>query len=340
VSDAPSVTTPDDPATGTTRSSETDGPLHPQPASPLPDESAGKGRSETLTRFLTAAVLVPAVLWVIVQGGLVYLGVVIAFVVLAQREFYHLIEEKGARPLWSLGLGAGAALPVVAYMGNEYHVTILMTASLLALMVAQLRKRNITESLASLSGTFFGVVYVGWLLSHIVVLRRFQDAALARFDASEVAAAGLVPGAGIFFVIFTLTVVVNCDAGAYFAGRAYGRHKLAPRISPGKSVEGAIGGILWGTAAGLICKAVFDQYWPQLSQSLGYAVLAGFGVVLAVAGIVGDLVESLLKRDAAMKDAGSLLPGMGGVLDRIDEPLLAVPIMHYMLLGYFFLRLN
>ena len=315
-------------------------PHHPQPATPLPEGDANTGMSETLTRFLTAAVLVPAVLWVIIQGGLVYLGVVIAFVVLGQREFYHLIEEKGARPLWSLGLGAGAALPVVAYVGNEYHVTLLMTASLLALMVAQLRKRNITESLASLSGTFFGVVYVGWLLSHIVVLRRFYDAALARFELDAVEAASLVPEAGIFFVIYTLTVVINCDAGAYFAGRAYGRHKLAPQISPGKSVEGAIGGIIWGTLAGLICKAVFDGFWPELSASLGYGALVAFGIVLAIAGIVGDLVESLLKRDAAIKDAGSLLPGMGGVLDRIDAPLLAVPVMHYMLLGYLALRLG
>ncbi len=315
-------------------------PLHPQPATPLPEDATNKGMSETLTRFLTAAVLVPAVLWVIVQGGLVYLAVVITFVVLGQREFYHLIEEKGARPLWGLGLGAGAALPVVAYVGNEYNVTLLMTAVLLALMVAQLRKRNITESLASLSGTFFGVVYVGWLMSHIIVLRRFDSAAVTRFDAAHVSDMLLVPGAGIFFVIYVLTVVVNCDAGAYFAGRAYGRHKLAPRISPGKSVEGAIGGIIWGTIAGLLCKLVFDQFWPTLSASLDWTVLVAFGVVLSIMGIVGDLVESLLKRDAAIKDAGSLLPGMGGILDRIDAPLIAVPVMHYMLLGYFYVRMG
>ena len=133
-------------------------------------------------------------------------------------------------------------------------------------------------------------------------------------------------------------MVVNCDAGAYFAGRAYGRHKLAPRVSPGKSVEGAIGGIVWGTIAGLICKAVFDQFWPTLSMSLGWQAVLGFAVALAIVGIVGDLVESLLKRDAHIKDAGSLLPGMGGILDRIDAPLLAIPMMHYMLLAYFVLR--
>lgn len=315
-------------------------PLHPRPPSPLPEDDGRKGMSETLTRILTAAVLVPSILYVIVQGGLLYLGVVVAFVLLGQREFYRLIEEKGARPLWSLGLAAGGSLPVVAYVGNEYHATLLMTASLLVLMVAQLRKRNITEALASLSGTFFGVFYVGWLLSHAVVLRRFYYVALSHYDAADIRALGLIPDSGIFFFIFTLTVVINCDAGAYFAGRAYGRHKLAPQVSPGKSVEGAIGGIVWGTVAGLVCKGLFDQFWPEMSVSLDWSGVVCFGVVLAIVGIVGDLVESLLKRDAQIKDAGSLLPGMGGVLDRIDSPLLAVPVMHYMLLGYCFLRLT
>ncbi|MFP6629535.1 MAG: phosphatidate cytidylyltransferase [Myxococcota bacterium] len=319
-------------------------PLHPQPPTTLPEKPSRRGMSETLTRLLTAAVLIPSVVWVIVQGGLVYLAVVTAFVLLGQREFYHLIEEKGARPLWSLGLAAGAALQLVAYVGNAYHATLLMTASLLFLMVAQLRKRNITESLASISGTFFGVFYVGWLMSHAIVLRGFSEKAeqgiLLPLKGIELKFLQLNPEAGIFFFIFTLAVVISSDAGAYFVGRAYGRHKLAPQISPSKTIEGAGGGVLCGIAAGLICKALFDQFWPSLSLSLEWAAVAAFGLVLALVGVVGDLVESLLKRDAKLKDTGALLPGMGGVLDRIDALLLAIPVMYYMLLGYFFVRLN
>ena len=137
-----------------------------------------------------------------------------------------------------------------------------------------------------------------------------------------------------------LAVVISSDAGAYFVGRAYGRHKLAPQISPSKTIEGAGGGVVCGIAAGLICKALFDQFWPALSLSLEWAAVAAFGLVLALVGVVGDLVESLLKRDAKLKDTGALLPGMGGVLDRIDALLLAIPVMYYMLLGYFFVRLN
>jgi phosphatidate cytidylyltransferase len=313
--------------------------LQSQPPTP-PVEARGKKRlSETLLRLLTAGWLVPVALYAIVHGGLVFLGVVTAFVLLGLREFYLLIEEKGAHPLWGLGLAAGGALPAVAYLGTEYHATLLMTASLLALMVAQLRKSDITEALASISGTFFGVFYVGWLLSHSVPLRNFYHTAMSRYDEAGVIAIGLAPEAGIFFFLYALTVVINCDAGAYFAGRAYGRHKLAPQVSPGKTWEGAIGGILWGTAAGALCKGLFDLVWPGLSASFEWGAVLVFGVVLSMVGIVGDLVESLLKRDAKLKDTGRLLPGMGGVLDRIDSPLLGIPVMHYMLLGYVYWRL-
>jgi phosphatidate cytidylyltransferase len=111
-------------------------------------------------------------------------------------------------------------------------------------------------------------------------------------------------------------------------------------VSPGKTVEGALGGIVVGTLGGLAAKGVFDVFWPDLSVAFPWSVTIAFGIVLSLVGIVGDLVESLLKRDAAMKDTGALLPGMGGVLDRIDSPLLGVPVMYYLLLGYLFVRIG
>jgi phosphatidate cytidylyltransferase len=232
----------------------------------------------------------------------------------------------------------GAALPVVAYVGNEYHATILMTAVLLAVMVAQIGKAQIGEALASISGTFFGIFYVGWLLAHAVVLRFFHDVVRAKYGA---AAAEMVPlQAGLFYLIFVVGTVVLCDAGAYFAGRAWGRRKLAPTISPSKTVEGALGGVAAGTAGGLTAKAIFDLFWPELTRGFGWELAAALAMILALVGIVGDLVESLLKRDAQLKDAGRLLPGMGGVLDRIDSNLLAIPVMYYLLLAYTFVRVG
>ena len=123
-------------------------------------------------------------------------------------------------------------------------------------------------------------------------------------------------------------------------GHVVAKRKLAPRISPGKSVEGAIGGVIGGTLGGLAMKSIFDFFWTDLSAGLGFAAAAGFGVLIAVVAIVGDLVESLLKRDAAVKDAGTLLPGMGGLLDRIDALLLGIPVTYYLMLFYVYLQVG
>ncbi len=191
--------------------------------------------------MFTAAVLVPLVIYVIVLGGLPFLGVVILFTLLGLRDFYRLLEDKGAHPLVSYGMAAGAALPVVSYIGTEYHATIILTAAMIGVMVRSVGRAQIAEALVSISGTFMGVFYVGWLLSHIVVLRNFHHAAGSKYGEAAVDALGIAPESGIFFVLFCLVAVVWSDAGAYFAGRAWGKRKLAPRISPGKTVEGRSG---------------------------------------------------------------------------------------------------
>jgi phosphatidate cytidylyltransferase len=326
-------------ATDPPETDSTEEPLHPLPATPLPDEPT-KGPSELVLRIITAAFLIPSVLYVIAIGGPIYLAVVALFCLIAQREFYGLIEDKGAQPLVGLGLGFGLAVTIVAYLGTEYHATLLLTFSLLAMMLAQLRKAEITEALASISGTFFGVFYVAWLLSHAVVLRFFHAAIVSKYGRFEADALGIAPDSGAFYMAYVLTVVVACDAGAYFAGRAFGRRKLAPEISPNKSVEGAIGGVFGGMIFGLLIKLLFDTVWPELSAGFPWVLAAAFAIVLSLVGIMGDLVESLLKRDAKVKDTGALLPGMGGVLDRIDAPLLAIPVMYYLMLGYVYVRLQ
>ena len=294
--------------------------------------------TDLMKRLASSAVLIPFVLWTIAQGGLFYLGVVIAIGLLAQHEFYGLIIDKGAKPIHSVGLGFGAAVILVAYFGNEYQAMLLMTASLLVVMVAQLGKNEIQEAMASISGTFFGVFYVAWLLSHAVLLRKFFVAASGHYDPALLLTLNVTPDSGIFFMVFTLVSVVGCDVGAYFAGSAWGRTKLAPLISPNKSVEGALGGVIAGGLFGLATKLTFDMFWPDLSGAIPWSAALGFAVILCVVGIIGDLVESLLKRDAKVKDTGGLLPGMGGVLDRIDAPLLGLPAMYYMLLGYLFFQ--
>jgi phosphatidate cytidylyltransferase len=315
-------------------------PIHPRPPTPVDAARLApkKAGSDLRARILTASILIPLVLWLIAQGGLLYLAAVIGFILLGMREFYALIAEKGAHPLANWGYAAGAALPIVAYVGNEYHVTLLMTAVLLGVMVNQLRRPKIEEALASISGTFFGVFYVGWLFSHTIVLRNFHAVVESKYG--EAAAAMHAPESGAYYMVFAATCLVACDAGAYFAGRQFGRRKLAPKISPGKSVEGAIGGVLVGTLFGPLVRAVFEILWPDLTTGFGWGAALLFGFLLSVVGMIGDLVESLLKRDAEVKDAGAMLPGMGGILDRLDSPLLGIPLMYYLLLAYTYLQVG
>jgi phosphatidate cytidylyltransferase len=309
-------------------------PIHPLP--PTPDGGAPRRRAGNLAlRLVTAALLIPPVIWAIFEGGLWVLITVLLFTLVGINEFYHLIEAKGAEPLRGVGTLAALALPVVTYLGSDYAATVLMSFLLLGLMVAQLGKAQIKESLASISGTFFGVFYIGWLLSHAVALRGYHDVVQGRWGPDAVL--GMQPDAGAFYLLFAISVVVAGDAGAYFVGRKYGRRKLAPRVSPGKTVEGAFGAVGAGLVLGLACKGLFDAFRPELSAQLGWLACALFATILAVAGIVGDLVESLLKRDAQVKDTGTLLPGTGGVLDRIDSCLLGIPVMYYLLLAHTFM---
>ena len=127
--------------------------------------------------------------------------------------------------------------------------------------------------------------------------------------------------------------------GADFRRAVVGRPIGVNDVSvPACRGQGALGGIIAGVLAGLLTKFLFDTFFPDMSAVLPWSMAIFFGFALTVVGIVGDLVESLLKRDADIKDTGALLPGMGGILDRIDAALLAVPVMHYMLLGYFVLQ--
>jgi phosphatidate cytidylyltransferase len=316
-------------------------PVRPLP--PTPEESKAppaEPKSDLRGRFVTAGVLVALATSTVVAGGLWFLGIVMALVLLGQREFYRMISDKGAHPLVGFGLAAGAALTLIQYFGTDYQANLLMTATLLAVLVAQLGKAAITEALASVSGTFFGVFYVGWLLSHAILLRNFHRVIANRYDAEIAASLEIAPECGVFLVFFTLFIVVWCDAGAYFGGRAYGKHKLAPAISPKKTVEGAIAGVLSAMLAAGICKGLFELLWPTLSAPVSWFTAGVLALLLSIAGIIGDLIESLLKRDAQVKDTGSLFPGHGGVLDRMDSLLLAIPVMYYAMLFYVYIQVG
>lgn len=313
--------------------------VHPREPTPLEaDRPRRRWTPSNLTlRLFTAAVLIPPVLWVCYAGGIGFVAVIVVINCVAVNEFYNFISEKGANPQRWLGTAGVAFIPLIIYVGDAFLATSFLTAVLLTTMVLQLTKREMREAISSVSATFFGIFYVGWLMSHAVSIR-FIDKYLAKTYPMQ--AGALVPEEiGFFFMVLCLASALGCDAAGYFVGRRFGRHRLAPVISPNKSVEGAIGGIVIASGLAVGVKLFFDLALPgQLAANFGFGAAAAFGAALASVGILGDLVESTLKRDAQLKEAGRLLPGVGGVLDRIDSALLAFPVMYYLLLAYYYFQ--
>jgi phosphatidate cytidylyltransferase len=190
-----------------------------------------------------------------------------------------------------------------------------MTLVVMAAFCAEIRRYEGPGAIAErLGATVFCVAYVGLLLGFIVQLRTLGD---GRF--------------GIAAIVSLVFVVKASDTGAYTAGRLFGRRKLAPRLSPGKTVEGVVGGVALALLASWLSLRVLPA-WLLDGASRGVGSSADwiiFGLLLSAAGVLGDLAESLLKRDAGRKDSSDWLPGLGGVLDMLDSVLMAAPVAYW-----------
>ncbi len=271
-------------------------------------------RSETAVRLLVAAIGIPVALLVIYLGGW-WLTLLVAVVAgLAAREFYQLARAVGARPLQLPGvvMAVGAVLIAgVGFAAGGIGVWLILTTLVMAAGVIGARKPEEGPLLAA-AATVFGAAYTGGLLAYAVLLRH-----LPGIESS-------LHGASLLFLPVLLTWVN--DSAAYFGGRRFGRNKLIPSVSPGKTVEGSVAGI---TATVLVALpyAFWLEQFPTYRVSLPVAL--GLGLLVAVAAQVGDLVESLLKRDAGVKDSGTLLPGHGGALDRFDALLFTIPLAYF-----------
>jgi phosphatidate cytidylyltransferase len=263
-------------------------------------------------RLLAAAVFVPSFVIICWRGDVYFVLLVDFILVVGMREYQRMLEAKGLTPWRPLGIGAALALPWLAFLNGgawiEFGLALLL---LIALTVELFRGRG--EALMHIAGSTLGVMYVAWLGSHLVLLRE-----LPLWTGQP-----YVDGFRIVSLVLLLTWMA--DTGAYLLGSVAGRHKLAPRISPGKSVEGAFGGVLLAAAAGVVAALTFMRH------EIGVAAGAGIGALAAVVGLLGDLSESLLKRDAHVKDASHAIPGHGGVLDRFDSVLFTAPLLYYVL---------
>lgn len=277
-------------------------------------------------RLLITLLILPPGLACILWGGPWYFGVMVLIVSLAAYEYGQMMQKTGARPARALIIGGAtllacaASLPVIRpelapYLG-------LVSGGTLALLLVATTLWHVVdfERGAPAAGTDWaislaGIVYFGWMVSYFMLLREtIRD--------------------GLGWTLVVLPSIWLSDTGAYLAGKRWGRHAMAPRLSPKKTWEGFVGGLVWGLVfGGLIGWIVSLRAGPD--TALGFGSGAVVGLVTALAAVLGDLSISMFKRQVGIKDTSNLLGAHGGLLDRIDSWLIGGPVAYYLIRLFF-----
>jgi len=274
---------------------------HGVPLSGVVEQAASSHRGGLARRLLSTLILLPLFVWMVVDGPVWVFGVVMVLAgALGQWEFTGMFERAGVRTFRVLGLVGGSL--VTASFALPVSERVVLTAVLLVLAVGLLRPPADRPAWEPVAVTLFGVCYVNWLLGYTFWLRDLE--------------------AGREWILLLVAVTWLGETAAYLVGSTVGRHKLAPAISPGKTVEGALAQLAMSVLAALGARATF---FPALSLESAVVV----GLLLGVVGQVGDLLESAIKRSVGTKDTGRLIPGHGGMLDRVDSLLVNTPVLFY-----------
>lgn len=269
-----------------------------------------------MSRIITAAVILPFLGASILISWLQPLFVLLAVsaMVLALYEFWVLATKRDMKPDAATGYLGAASLFTVFYfadpapgkgLDNQTLLLIVVALTAILLIAATLRGAPFDKMVDSVGATILGVLYIVLLGGHLLAVRTGFNQTLSAHLLS-----------------FFFLVLMGADTGAYYVGKTFGKHKLAPTISPGKTWEGVAGGL----AAGLLLAAV-SHFWFFRDLPLKWAL--PLAAVMVTLGIFGDLTESALKRGAGAKDAANILPGHGGVLDRLDSLLFNAPVIYY-----------
>jgi phosphatidate cytidylyltransferase len=270
---------------------------------------------------LFALVGAPLTIALIYFGGWILAAALGAISALGAWELYRMAREAGHEPMENAGIVLAAIIPLMVhatYLG-VFRVTVTVGVLLfLALAAGVIWARGTQRKpLVSLAITVTGVIYPA-LVTYMYPIRYHDYAIDAR--------------AGTLLLMLPIALTWATDTGAYFVGRSMGRHKLIPSVSPAKTIEGAVGGVAIAVIAAWLYVTFLLRPFAQLSMlPVGLTV---FAIIVSCVGQVGDLAESLFKRDAGVKDSSKLLPGHGGILDRFDSLLFVLPVA-YVLLGYF-----
>jgi phosphatidate cytidylyltransferase len=294
--------------------------------------------SELAQRILFAVVAAPVALWIVLAGGAPLAALLAVVSALGAWEFYRIARGAGSNPMADAGIALAGLVPLAIHASYLGLFTVRPTFAALAVLVllgSTIWLRGVDgRPLSAAAVTILGVIYTAGMLGFGYAIR-YHDTVIG-YDlvgASQLVLGGLnvrVPPGGVL-LIFPLVITWASDIGAYFVGRAIGGRKLIPSVSPGKTVAGAVGGLV----AGMLIAYLYARGVLVPVAHLGFTPWGAllFGAIISVAAQVGDLFESLIKREGGVKDSSHLIPGHGGVLDRFDSLIFVLPVA-YVLLGW------
>ena len=261
-----------------------------------------KGLNKNATRMLTGLVMGTIAMACIMQGKLALVGLLLFILYFATREYVQILNNKGFYPSVKMIYIAGVLLAIIAYFQRFDLVTVALTFSAIATFMWILFKGR-QPYIANVATTVLGMIYCVWFPLHLLFLRNLE---CVRFSD------------GLGFVVMMFAAVLLTDTGCYYVGTHFGKHKLAPVISPNKTVEGSIGGVICAVIGSMIIGWFIGLEWYLSCIA---------GLLCTAFAQIGDLSESLIKRDAGVKDSGDILPGHGGMLDRFDGWIYALPLV-------------
>lgn len=265
-----------------------------------------KKLSNLTSRVLVAIIGIPLIVAICLFGKIPFLIFILLIGILAFHEYSSMLKHKNAFANKLVGF---LVVPIIIINQYVHFIdnNLLFVLTILALLFLELF-RNRASAINNVGSTLLGILYIGLFSGSIINLREFYSESVFTYSF------------GGYLILSILVSIWLCDSAAYFIGSAYGLHKLMPRVSPKKSWEGAVAGFIFAVIGIIVAKYIVLDF-----LSLFDAII--IGIIVGVFGQIGDLVESLIKRDANVKDSSSIIPGHGGILDRFDSLLFAAPVV-------------
>lgn len=278
-------------------------------------------------RLMTAFVAIPLLYITFYLGGIYFLLLILGISIFSSIEFFDFAKMHISKLRRGYILTICTLLILGAFQSPIY-LKMLLTLFIIISVIFEFHTKDFSNCLLNLGLNLFSLLYFGWMLAHAILLRNITNNDQVISYSTEFQN---LDNPGFFFIVLIVTCTFLNDTGGFSIGNKLGKIKLAPYISPGKTVEGTIGGILFSLVGAVLTNMVFSNPIPYK-----WALL--YGLVVSIAAIFGDLFESAIKRGAGVKDSGSILPGHGGILDRFDSLIFVFPCAYYITVVYYYLR--